>query len=213
MRIQLQLFITTCSLVLVACQGVNPVADTARYVLKGADSNAIYQQGFEYLQVQIDGRQAAMALGLRRSDGRSTHEYWYSGQREMMYLQNGRIQQVMGMTHEVRDQSPHQPDWDVLLQSRSPYAWERTMDVQPGYRYGVKEFLVTKGFEPTSKQQDLLARPGIWFEELVTGKTDAGRTWSYRQVFALVNRQVVYSEQCVSPEVCFRLRYLGVVKP
>lgn len=195
------------------CQGFNPVVDTARAVFVASDAPVLYQSGFEYLQVQVDGRQAAMALGQRRNDGRHTHEYWYSSQREMLYLQNGRIHQVMGMTHEVREQRQQAPDWAQLAQSRMPFVWQRTLDVQPGYRYGVQEDVVTQRLAADQVNQALVAQPADWFEDIVTSKSADGRPWHYRQVFAVVNHQVVYSEQCVAPRLCLTLRYLGVVKP
>jgi hypothetical protein len=196
-----------------ACQGVNPVIDTALSVFSGFDSQGGYKTGYEYLQVKVAGRQAVMALGQRHKDGRNTQEYWYSGQREMLYLQNGRIQQALGMTHEVREQLQQSPDWELLTQARAPYAWQRTLDVQPGYRYGVKEYVVTQKFAPNRAQQELLTQPALWFEDTVTSKAEDGKSWKYKQVFALVSHQVVYSEQCVAQDLCFTLKHLGIVKP
>ena len=198
---------------LAACQGVNPVVDTAQSMFVRFDAQTAYRQGFEYINLHLDGRQAAMALGYRETDGRNVNEFWYSGQREMLHLQNGRIHAALGMTNEVRELRQPAPDWGVLLQRQGPFVWQRTMDVQPGYRYGVVESVVTQRFTASKAQMAKLAEPAEWFEDLVTSKTQDGRPWSYRQIFALVNLKVVYSEQCLAPHLCFTLQPVGVVNP
>ena len=210
----IKIFLTLLGFIALAgCQGVNPVADTARSIFVGFDAQTAYRVGIEYLKRRLDGRQAAMALGYRETDGRNVNEYWYSGQREMLYLQNGRIHGALGMTHEVRDQLQPAPDWGLLQQRQGPYVWQRTMDVQPGYRYGVTESVVTQRFNASKAQMAQLAEPAEWFEDLVTSKTQDGRPWTYRQIFALVNLRVVYSEQCLAPDLCLTLQPIGVVNP
>ncbi len=205
-----RLFLAFATIVLSACQGLSPVADAARFVLFDSKVTEIYKPGFEYLQLQIDGRNVGMALGRRNSDGENLNEYWYSGQREMLHLRNGRIHQVLGMTHEVREQLQQAPDWELLMQLKEPYSWYRTLDIQPGYRYGVNEYVITKKISPSPTQLVKAPKADVWFEESVKSRYDDGRTWSYKQVFALVNQQVVYSEQCLAPHLCFSLHPLGV---
>lgn len=210
MMIYHRLLLAFATIVLSACQGLSPVADAAKFALFDPKSPEIYKPGFEYLQLQIDGRHVGMALGRRNSDGRTLDEYWYSSQSEMLNLKNGRIHQALGMTHEVREQLQQAPDWALLLQRRDPYAWYRTLDIQPGYRYGVNEYVVTQKISPSKAQQVKAPKADVWFEESVMGSYDDGRTWSYKQIFALVNQQVVYSEQCLAPHLCISLRFLGV---
>lgn len=198
---------------LVACQGVNPVVDTfASLVPKGTSGNT-YLPGLEYLQVSLDGRHAAMALGYRQVKGLDVHEHWYSGQREMLHLANGRIVEVQGMTHEVRKQSDKVPSWQELTESKRPLVWSRTKDLMPGYRYGQVEYIISQWVEPTAKEAALVNQPAQWFIEQVKSKTTDGREWLYNETYAVVNRQVVYSQQCVAPEVCLTLRPLEMAKP
>lgn len=205
-----------------ACQGINginPVLDTGRLLFPSNDFSAHYQQGFEYLLVDHDGHKAAMALGARQSDGAVVHEYWYSGQREMLHLQNGRLHNVVGMTQEVRAQTLITPSWQAIAEATANTAgggalvWSRTRDVQPGYRYGVVEYIISKQIEPTKAQQAATGQPAVWFEDQVKSKNQDGKEWLYTELFAVVNNRVVYSQQCVGQALCLSLKPLGVMKP
>jgi len=204
-----------CALVvLVGCQGFNPVADTFSTLLPQGAASATYQPGLEYLQVSLNGRYAAMALGYRQTQGVDVHEHWYSGQREMVYLVNGRVVEVQGMTHELRKQSDKVPSWHDLAESKRPLVWSRSKDLMPGYRYGQVEYIISQRVEPTQQEAALVNQPAQWFIEQVKSKTADGREWLYNETYAVVNNQVIYSEQCVAPELCLTLRPIGmVVKP
>ena len=198
---------------LVACQGFNPVVDTFATLIPKPATYGIYQPGLEYLQVSLQGRDGAMALGYRQTKGPDVHEHWYSGQREMLHLVNGRVVEVQGMTHEVRKQSDKVPSWQELAESKRPLVWSRTKDLMPGYRYGQVEYIISQWVEPTPKEAALVNQPAQWFIEQVKSKTADGREWLYNETYAVVKNQVVYSEQCIAPEVCLTLRPIGMVKP
>lgn len=198
---------------LAGCQGLSPVTDTLVGAYQKVDHSSAYRQGLSYLSVSVDGHQAAMALGAQRHDGHRLHQHWYSGQREMLYLVDGRIHEVMGMTHELRAQTPLAPTWEDLQQSAGPKVWSRTLDVQPGYRYGVMAYVVTQQISPTPSKKLLADQNAIWFEERISTTNAQGRPWNYTQVFAWHNQQVVYSEQCIAPDVCMVLKPLGVMRP
>lgn len=197
--------------VLVACQGANPVVDTFSSLLPKGATGRMYQPGLEYLHITLDGRDAAMALGYRQVKGLDVHEHWYSGQREMLYLVNGRVVEVQGMTHEIRKQSDKAPRWQDLAESKRPLVWSRTKDLMPGYRYGQVEYIISQWVEPTPKEAGLVNQPAQWFIEQVKSKTFDGREWLYNETYAVVKNQVIYSQQCFSPEVCLTLRPIGLV--
>jgi Group 4 capsule polysaccharide lipoprotein gfcB, YjbF len=215
-------FLVFLAALLSACQsvnGVNPVLDTGRLLFPSDDFSAHYKPGFEYMLVDHEGHKAAMALGWRQSDVPVVNEYWYSGQREMLHLQNGRLHTVVGMTQEVRAQTPNVPTWQAIVDATAntsgggALVWSRTRDVQPHYRYGVVEYIISKHIQPTKAQQALVAQPALWFEDQVKSKNQDGKEWLYTELFALVNDRVVYSQQCVGPTLCLRLQPLGVMKP
>mgnify|MGYP000054668485 CR=1 FL=1 len=198
---------------LLGCQGINPVVDTAALLSPMNRWDATYQKGLKYLQVSLNDRKSAMALGYRRLQGLDVHEHWYSGQREMLHLMNGRIVEVQGMTYEVRRQSEKTPSWRDLAESKKPLVWSRTKDLMPGYRYGQVEYIISQWVVPTRQEAALVSKPAQWFIEQVKSKTADGREWLYNETFAVLDNQVIYSEQCVAPDLCLTLRPLGVVKP
>lgn len=200
---------------LTACSGFNPVTDTAGYFFQSGVSSLekTYVPGFEYLEVEWLGRKSVMALGYRSVSGTHTDEHWYTNQGEMLKLQNGRIAQVLGMTRELRRLSNNSPSWTDLTSRKLPVGWSQTKDVMPGYRFGLQEFVITQQVDPTSTEQSLSKVATHWIAEEIKSKDASGKTWIYKQKFALANNQVVYSEQCVAQDMCFKLRPLGVVMP
>lgn len=200
---------------LAACAGLNPVTDTAGHFLQSSifSPETTYSPGFEYLEVEWQGRKSAMALGYRSIRGTLTDEHWYTSQGEMLKLQNGRIVQVLGMTREVRRLSTNTPAWTDLTSRKLPVVWSQTKDVMPGYRFGLQEFLITQQVEPTTNELSLSRSATHWIAEEIKSKDAIGKTWIYEQKFALAKNEVVYSEQCVAQDMCFKLRPLGVVVP
>jgi len=51
-----------------------------------------------------------------------------------------------------------------------------------------------------------------WFRDHVHSPQALGVDWVYQQHFAVVQGHVVYSEQCLSPTVCFKFKHLGLVQ-
>jgi hypothetical protein len=200
-------------LVLAGCQGFNPVIDTAGHFWEGKAQKDSFSPGFEYLEVEWQGRKAVMALGYRETAGTQVSEHWYSGQGEMMKLVNGRVVQVFGMTREVRNVLGTPPVWADLLAHRSPVAWSHTKEVMPLYRYGLQEYFLSQQSTPTASDRAIASEATAWVVEEVKSKTEKGTPWTYQQKFALVGDKVIYSEQCVAPEMCFKLTPLGVVVP
>jgi hypothetical protein len=205
------------ALTMQGCRGSNPVYDTLTNVLPWSQQYASLQPGFEYLWVSVDGKASVMALGAREARGTAVHEHWYTGQGEMLYLVNGRVQQALGFTHELRQQTGTPPAWGrfdaALVQATQDVVWTRQLDVMPGYRFGVQETVVSRTVaEPTRLPEGVPAQ-AQWVVDEVLGKKANGLPWVYVQRFAVANGRVVYSEQCLAPAVCLKLRPLGVVVP
>jgi hypothetical protein len=208
-----QIFLCAIFMALTGCQGFNPVTDTAGYFWNDKKARANLSPGFEYLEVEWQGRKAYMALGYRETQGPNVSEHWYSGQGEMMKLVNGRIVQVFGMTHEVRSVTTNSPVWNDVLTHRSPIVWYQTKDLMPRYRYGLQEFVKTQQITPNPSEKALASDASAWLVEEVRSKDEKGKPWVYQQKFALLGDRVIYSEQCVAQEMCFKLKPLGVVVP
>ncbi len=206
-----QLFALAVSLILAGCQGFNPVTDTAGHFLSNKSSNASFSAGFEYLEVEWQGLKASMALGYRETKGNNVTEHWYSGQGEMVKIVNGRVVQVLGMTKEVRHVGTNTPVWSDILAHRLPIVWSQTKEVMPGYRYGLKEYVITQQVNPIAAEKTLITDATAWVLEEIKSKDEKGKAWIYQQKFALNGDKVIYSEQCLAPRMCFKLRPLGVV--
>jgi len=208
--------IQTCALALLfsGCQGINPTLDTLRTFLPGKNPALMVDGGFEYLLLEIDGRQTAMALGSREmvteSDRVMVHERWYSGHREMIHMVNGRIQTALGLTVEWRGQRSSPPHWLTLANSTQAVSWVRQLDLMPGYRFGQTDQIQTQTSGPSPGAP--LMPPGTqWFIDTIRSPQAVGKDWAFHQYFAVQQGQVVYSEQCLSPEVCFKFKHLGLI--
>lgn len=193
-----------------ACQGFSASTDTLGFAFSSFlnSNNALYVPGFEYLEIEYEGKKTLLALGHRKVEGDDVEEQWYSGVGEMLSLRNGRLQEVMGMTSEVRQTSRNIPKWEQLQANRSSLTWMRTRNLHPGYRYGVNEFVTSEAH--VSKQSDL-EKNQTWVYESVLGQLANGREWRYQEKFQLENGRVVRSEQCVAQHLCFKIKPLGVM--
>jgi hypothetical protein len=197
------------------CLGVNPTMDMLTTFLPGKEPALMVAKGYEYLLIEIDGRKTAMALGARQEVIESgqvmVHEHWYSGQREMIHMVNGRIYTALGLTVEWRRQQSSPPIWASLAASQVPVTWHREIDVMPGYRFGQTDRIETQvGSAPFGAPAQ--AGGTQWFVDHVRSPQPLGGDWVYKQHFAVHQGRVVYSEQCLSPNVCFKFKHLGLVQ-
>jgi len=183
--------------------------------------NARLNPNFRYLRLTIGGRVVLLALGNEDADSRGPVEVWYSAEREVLRLQNGRLVGAVGLTTEWRDVSlPELPSWSVAARADQAYLWTRTRDVMPGYRFGVKDALSLRVVpEPKrSALQGLDPQRLTWFEERVESGPVAGLSAVFGNSSTVdtplpparyaVDLQggretVVYGEQCLAPDLCF----------
>lgn len=189
----------------------DPILQTLQVAFKrdaGADT-AQLNPDFRYLRVTIGGRTVLLALGYVDKDSRGQVEVWYSAEREVLKLQHGRVVGAVGTLTEWRNVTLSElPAWSVLARERAPLRWERTRDVMPGYRYGVREALAL-GVVPApanSALRELDAQQLTWFEERVESSTAGEKalpTARYAVGLAGGTETVLYGEQCLAPEVCF----------
>ena len=199
-------------ILLCGCQS-NPTFDTFTNLLPWTKKYSQVSVGLEYILVSTNENDALMALGERRIDESKNqiHEHWYTGQGEMLYLVNGRIQKALGFTNEIRSQINEAPTWNEVVESRRELTWRRKIDLMPGFRYGVINNISTKKIETPSKPPDNLPTTSKWIADLVESKTYDGKTWWFTQRFALFEGRIVYSEQCISSELCLKIKHLGVL--
>ncbi len=206
------------------------VVQTARYAVGRDDSGASIAKArlnpaFRYLRVTIKGRVALLALGYVDRHPEGPIEVWYSAEREVLRLQNGRVVGAVGLTTEWRNVSvPELPSWATLAGAKEALHWRRIRDVMPGYRYGVTDSLSLRVVSAPERSalQELDPRRLTWFEERL--EPSAGATSvspvelglppaRYALDFGGAKETVVYGELCLAPEVCFTWQRWPVDQP
>lgn len=201
----------------------NAILQTLPYAIGRNPSvdNARLNPNFRYLRVTIKGRVVLLALGYVDTHPQGPIEVWYSAEREVLRLQNGRLVGAVGLTTEWRDVLlPDLPSWSALARGDQTFRWTRTRDVMPGYRYGVKDSLSLRVVAEPKRNalQGVDAQRLIWFEErvesgpvawfsgiLAGGGVAEAALPPARYAVDLRGGQetVVYGEQCLAPELCF----------
>lgn len=198
-------FLAPLALLLASCANFNATLDTALAVWGPPPARLV--PGFEYLEVSVGSHRTVMALGKREQTGGAWLEQWFSGQGEMLELRDGRIHRALGMTHEVRETRAKPPAWDSRPALAAPgMAWSRQRQVMPGYQLRLEE-VRSQDISPPDAGPFAEAQ---WVQEEVRTRVLGGPAWQYTERFALREGRVVYSEQCIHPELCFRLRPMGV---
>ena len=131
-------------------------------------------------------------------------EVWYASDGELIRLNNGRLAGNTGLQPEWRNVTlPKFPAWAALASQAQPFRWERVRDVMPGYRYGVRDKLVLSVIPAPSSSGLIGIDPKqlVWFEERMEATTEEPLPPAR---YAVQGDRVVYGEQCVSRESCFK---------
>lgn len=180
-------------------------------------------QDYEYVLVHAGLRPTLLALGQRITNntpqGEVVDEYWYSADRELLVLRNGRIHTVFGMPIEWRANQSAPPSWQQVLGSSQATSWQRVRQEMPNYRHNIQDAISTQalGSAPaldgmaTDFMSDMPPSDRAqlkWVQDRVATSNNLGAQWSFKQVFAIAQNQVVYSEQCIAPTLCLRIKKL-----
>lgn len=197
----------------------NAIFQTAQNVLRpDAGVSAVpLNPDFRYLRATTDGRVALLVLGYVEPNADGPIQVWYSAEREVLRLLNGRIAGAVGLPTEWRNvtlESP--PPWNSLKHAIQTPHWVRHRDVMPGYRFGVRDVLSLRSISPPSRSaiQGLDPEDLAWYEERVENSLRDAKSVDENQLpaarFAVSldegGEAVVYSEQCLAPKLCFTLQ-------
>lgn len=205
---------------LAACStSMNAVVQTMRNAVQGQPGAAgvPVDPNFRYLRVTIDGRVGYFVLGTEDAHPQGRVEVWFSGLKEVVRLQNGRVVGVAGLTTEWRNVVlPALPSWSAIARDGRSVQWVRVRDVMPGYRFGVRDELTLHPSPAPRKSALLRLDPQSlsWFEERLQSDTRALLfaslapdkplpTARYAVDLRDGKEVVVYGEQCLAPELCF----------
>lgn len=187
-----------------------------------AASSAPLNPAFRYLRATVDGRVVLLVLGYVESHPQGRIEVWYSAEREVLRLQNGRIIGAVGLPTEWRNVAvTGLPPWSALKGTQAN--WLRVRDVMPGYRYGVRDALLVRPTPPPARTalQSLDPHSLSWFEETIetesggqpAAKEDQLPPARYAVSFRDDGEEIVYAEQCLGPKLCFSWQRWPALEP
>lgn len=153
---------------------------------------------FQYLRISIEGRSALLVLGEIDQHPLGDIESWYSGQAEVIKLQNGRIVGSAGLT----------TNWVSVNIEPIDGGYQRTRDVMPGYRFGLKDVFLIRPLSyapPEARRIKGLTEEKLkslsWVEEAPKNPSALGRTViGYRQFDQ--KKEPVSGYQCLDDGLC-----------
>lgn len=171
---------------------------------------------YRYLRTTVDGRVIFMVLGNVDQRPEGSVEVWYSSTGEVVRLLDGRLVSTTGLTTDWRQvRFPQQlPAWPAAESSNTPspadaaVSFARERDLMPGYRMGVRDQVTRTAVAPpkTSALTGVDASSLHWYEERSTSyPVDAAlppARFAISQTAPGGRPQVVYSEQCISNDLC-----------
>ena len=211
---------------LCACtSSTNAIFQTAQSVLRrdAAAAKAPLNPDFRYLRATVDDRVVLLVLGYVENQAEEPIQVWYSAEREVLRLQNGRIVGAVGLTTEWRNVKLERPAaWSSLRNSALTSQWTRIRDVMPGYRFGVRDVLSLRAISPPARSalQELDPELLAWYEERVedhwidskNAKSDQLPPARYAVALVDGTETVIYSEQCLARRLCFTLQLWPAAK-
>ncbi|MDD5029605.1 MAG: YjbF family lipoprotein [Rhodoferax sp.] len=185
-----------------------------------ASVTAPLNPAYRYLRASLaDNQTALLVLGYVDSQPQGDIEVWYSAQKEIIKIQNGRIVATAGLPMDwLRvDFAVPPPIWGVV--NGLPTSYTRVRDEMAGYRYGVTENLALEAVvgppaNVLTKTLPLeLAQAYVWYVETTQDRGSRALPPSWYAVATVGGSQaVVYSYQCLSPQVCLSLQRWPPVK-
>ena len=157
---------------------------------------ARFDPRYRYLRVTVNGRAVPMVLGFVDGPPSAPTDVWYSALHEVLRLRDGMLVGTAGMPVNWLDVSYSAwPTW-----SQTAQVIRRSHDLQPGYRFGLRDTLRIEAISPPGSSQLTGVAPASlrWFK--ATDSTD------HRQMLYAVrgttHPHVVYGEQCLDAKLC-----------
>lgn len=204
-------FLSACG----TATGGGATFESARYLaerIAGRNTEAapVFNPAYRYLRVTQGDSVAFLVLGYVDAAPDGPVEVWYSARRELIRLKDGRLLGTAGLTFDWRQvRLEGAPSWDKLLRGPVQAEYRRWRTVMPGYHFGIEDQvqlvrlptyapLALKGRSPASldwfEERDLTRTPGV-------ASLPPARFGVQRDGGGLAS--VVYSEQCLSSDVCY----------
>ena len=202
-------------LAIVGCSGgARTAAETIRFAAfpdkRVSEASAYLSPNFEYMRARVNGRLIFLALGYREagSGAQDVLDVYFSADGEVLKLRKGRIVSFVGLGKELTKAFPDGiPDW-----SEKSVSYRTVLDDRPSYNLGQTWLVEVAPVAGPPSRKDLIGlAPAslLWFKERLP--SEAIKSGFLRApVYAVTRRngrdEVVYSEQCLEPKLCFSLQ-------
>lgn len=159
---------------------------------------------FRYLRATGGGQTVLLALGSVEPGPRGPVEVWYTGGREVVRLEQGRLVGATGLPVEWTGVAlPALPGWAQMLEHPAPLHWVRRRDVSPGYRFGLTDSLTLVPV-PAGRPGALIGHDPArlrWFEERHADQALPPARYAVDPA-APGGAAVIYGEQCLDATFC-----------
>lgn len=166
---------------------------------------------YRYLRVSNSRGIVLMALGYVDADPTSNPpvEVWYSGDKEVVKFQNGRIVATSGLSADwLAARYQNIPNWTQLLANpaQAPSSYSRSVDLKNNYQFGKAQTItLARIVKPAAHTLQGVPRSDVvWFEEKATPSELPA------SIYAIVpnwlqsgQAKVVYAWHCLQADECF----------
>jgi hypothetical protein len=182
---------------------------TARHIYGGgaATPEPVFNPNYRYLRVIVGGQTVYMVLGYIDKHPEGAVEVWYSNAGEVVRLLDGRLVGTTGLTTDWREvRFSRLPAWSEAVNASQPKTFERERDMMPGYRFGIRDEIVQTPI--AAPQQAAVAGTAAaslrWYEERSVSRPSSASLPPARFGVSQAGGtpRVVYSEQCISNDLC-----------
>ena len=153
---------------------------------------------YRYLRLTVNGRPVMMILGFVEGPSAAPTEVWYSSASEVLRLRDAMV--VGSAALPVNWLDVHYSAWPRWNDSAQSFT--RSVDVQPGYRFGLNQHLELRPVASPGSRELLGVDPRSvhWYalRDTATHHTDY---YAVRQRPG-ARPDVIYGEQCLDARLC-----------
>ena len=164
---------------------------------------------FTYLKLSINDQESILVLGYENKD----EQVWFSSDKAVFKTKNGALSGMSGF--RINWQIVQNVDPIKLPKIGLPTAYTRIRNTMPGYQFEVRESVLVGplAHSPTLPLGIRTSPSWRWFSESVSSQYGGQKqAYSYPGLMAIDISarpyQVMYAEQCLSPDYCLRWQRL-----
>lgn len=188
--------------------GTSAMMDSARLLYRGAsaEDQFSFNPSYRYLRTSVNERTLYLVLGYIDQRTEGPVEVWYSASGEVVRLLNGHLVGTTGLSTDWREvRLSNFPAWHSRAEAAAQ-SYVRERDMMPGYRFGVRDEIERTRIKPPtdSALAGVSAESLQWYQERSVSRPANASVPAARfgVSFASGVPKVVYSEQCISRDLC-----------